>query len=64
MLVTNLGDPRGMATLLDRALALDAGNTQARAYLTRVSALLDEPPAPRRQTPRVTTLQSRRGESR
>jgi len=62
VLVTNLGDPLGMATLMDRAL--DSGNAHAQAYLIRAAALLNEQPGPGRQSPRVTTPQSRRGEAR
>lgn len=63
VLVTNLGDPLGMATLMDRALALDASNAQAKEQLTRVSALLDDPSG-LRQPPRAAAVQSRRGEAR
>jgi len=62
VLVTNLGDPLGMAKLMDRAL--DSGNAHAQAYLIRAAALLNEQPGPGRQSPRVTTPQSRRGEAR
>lgn len=64
VLVDNLGDPLGMATLMDRALALDASNAQAQAHLTRVSALLGDQPGARRQSQRVTSLQTRNGDTR
>ncbi|HTY80176.1 MAG TPA: tetratricopeptide repeat protein [Candidatus Bathyarchaeia archaeon] len=64
VLVTNLGDPLGMAALMDRALALDAGNAEAQAHLARVSALLDDQPGLRRPTPSGAPGPARRGEPR
>ena len=64
VLVVNLGDPLGMAMLMERALALDATNTEAQAQLKKALALLGDQEGARRPAQRFAALQGRRGDAR
>jgi tetratricopeptide (TPR) repeat protein len=62
ILVTRLGDPLGMATLMQQAIALDATNAEAHAQLAKALVLLGDPAGARQHAKRVAALQGRRGE--
>jgi tetratricopeptide (TPR) repeat protein len=64
VLVKNLGDPLRMATLMERALALDPANTEAQAQLKKALALLAGPDGAPRRSPRVAALSVPRGETK
>lgn len=64
VLVTNLGDPLGMAILMERAVALDGTNVEAQAQLKKALALLGDQDGARRPGQRLAALQARRGEAR
>ena len=64
VLVAKLGDPLGMATLMVRAIALDATNAEAHAQLTKALALLGDHDGARRQSQRLAALQAGRGAAR
>ena len=64
VLVTKLGDPLGMAVLMERAVALDATNAEAQAQLKKALVLLGDPGSARRPSQRLATLQIRRGQAR
>jgi Flp pilus assembly protein TadD, contains TPR repeats len=64
VLVKNLGDPLRMATLMERALALDPDNTEAQAQLKKALALLAGPDGIPRRYPRLAALPTRRGETK
>ena len=64
VLVTNLGDPLGMAILMERAVALDGTNTEAQAQLKKALTLLGDQDGARRPAQRFAALQARRGETR
>ena len=64
VLVKNLGDPLRMATLMERALALDPANTEAQAQLKKALALLAAPDGTPRRSPRLEALPAHRGETK
>lgn len=64
VLVTKLGDPLGMATLMERAIALDATNAEAHAQLKKALTLLGGHNGVRRPSQRLAALQVRRGQAR
>jgi tetratricopeptide (TPR) repeat protein len=64
VLVAKLGDPLGMATLMERAIALDATNAEAHAQLKKALTLLGDHDGARRQSERLAALQTGRGEKR
>jgi tetratricopeptide (TPR) repeat protein len=64
VLVTKLRDPLGMATLMERAVALDATNAEAHAQLKKALALLGDHDGARRQSQQFAALQVRRGQAR
>lgn len=64
VLVAKLGDPLGMATLMERAIALDATNAEAHAQLKKALALLGDHDGARRQSQRLAALQAGRGAAR
>jgi len=64
VLVTKLGDPLGMATLMQRAIALDATNAEAHARLARALELLGDRATARQHAQRVTALRVAQGEVR
>ncbi len=64
VLVKNLGDPLRMATLMERALALDPAYTEAHAQLKKALALLAAPDGTPRRSPRVAVLSARPGETK
>jgi tetratricopeptide (TPR) repeat protein len=64
VLVTKLGDPLGMATLMQRAIALDATNAEAHARLARALELLGDRAGARQHSQLFTALRIARGEVR
>ena len=64
VLLAKLGDPLGMATLMERAIALDATNATAYAQLKKALALLGDHEGVQRQSQRLAALQAGRGAAR
>jgi len=64
VLVTKLGDPLGMATLMQRAVALDATNAEAHARLAKALELLGDRAGARQHSQRFTALRVAQGEVR
>jgi len=64
VLVTKLGDPLGMATLMQRAIALDATNAEAHARLARALELLGDRAGARQHSQLFTALRVAQGEVR
>jgi len=53
-----------MATLMERAIALDATNAEAHAQLKKALTLLGDDGGARQQSQRLAALQAGRGEAR
>ena len=64
IVLTQLGDPRGMATLMQHAVALDEGNAEAHARLGKALGMLGDQPGARFHGQRAFELHSRQGEAR
>jgi len=62
ILVTRLGDPLGMATRMQHAIALDGNNAEAHVRLAKALALLGDDASARQHAQRARALQGRRGE--
>jgi tetratricopeptide (TPR) repeat protein len=62
ILVTRLGDPLGMATRMQQAIALDGSNAEAHVRLAKALALLGDDAGARQHALRARALQGRRGE--
>jgi tetratricopeptide (TPR) repeat protein len=60
VVVAKLGDPLGMTVLMQRAVALDAGNAAAHARLGRAASLLGDQPRARLHFQRVAELRAAR----
>jgi tetratricopeptide (TPR) repeat protein len=64
IVLTQLGDPRGMVTLMQRAVDLDGGNAEAHARLGKALGLLGDQARARHHGQRAAELHSRQGEAR
>jgi tetratricopeptide (TPR) repeat protein len=64
IVLTKLGDPRGMATLMQRAVALDGANAEAHARLGKALGLLGDQARARLHGQRAAELHARQGEAR